>query len=111
MWELEYKTSSHYGLDRRTAADLSNLAEKMKEASSNEFKNYWKFNRVTPPDNLAEACNEECHSSIICGFTEFDIDNFKSCKVSMVSKASKPSNFFADILIKLVALCVLYSSA
>jgi hypothetical protein len=107
MWELEYKTSSHYGLDSLTAAELSNLAEKMKEASSKEFKNYWNFYTVTPPDNLAEACNEDCHTSVICGFTEFDMDNFKSCKARMVSAASRPSNAIVYILIKLVFLSVL----
>ncbi|XP_060573306.1 acid sphingomyelinase-like phosphodiesterase 3a [Ruditapes philippinarum] len=106
-WELEYKTSSHYGLNKLTAADLSSLAERMKKASSKEFKNYWNFYTVTPPDNLAEACNEDCHSSVICGFTEFDMDNFKSCKASMVSTASRLSIAVVYFLIKLVFLWVL----
>lgn len=106
-WELEYKTSSHYGLSSLTAADLTKVAGKMKTATSKEFKNYWKFYTVTPPEGLQKTCDEECHSSIICGFTEFDMTKFKLCKANMVSSACTPSNFAVVLLIKLVFIYAL----
>ncbi|XP_045189493.2 acid sphingomyelinase-like phosphodiesterase 3a isoform X2 [Mercenaria mercenaria] len=107
-WELEYNTSSHYGLSTLTATTLLKLAEKMKKPTSNEFKNYWKFYTVTPPTNLQDSCDEDCHSSIICGFTEFEMEDFKSCKTNMVSNAWRPSNFLIEYLFVLVSYLALW---
>lgn len=88
-WELEYKASMQYGTYSLTANDLQTLSNKMKPATSNEFKNYWMHYTVSPPLNLQESCDEDCHSSIICGFTEFEMGAFRSCKASMISGARK----------------------
>lgn len=99
VWKLEYTTSSQYGLQSLTADHLLQLAEKTKEPTSDEFKNYWNFYTVSPPANLKKPCNEDCHSSIICGFTEFDMTAFKSCKAALTSNALKLTYQFWSIWI------------
>lgn len=89
-WELEYKASAKYGTNTLTATDIQTLANKMKTATSNEFKSYWMHYTVSPPLNLTESCDDDCHTSIICGFTEFEMVAFRSCKASMISGASRP---------------------
>lgn len=93
-WELEYKASTHYELQSLTAEDLLNLSEKMKTSSSKEFLNFWKFYTVSPPAQLQQSCDEDCHSSIVCGFTEFDMKAFQSCKDGITSNALKQSNLY-----------------
>jgi len=108
-WELEYRTSDVYSLQDLTARSLEGLAGKMKTASGPEFRNYWRFYTVSPPDDLLEACDANCHASIICGFTEYDLDTFATCTSGLVSSATTNTRLAVLILSPLYALLVVFT--
>lgn len=86
-WQLEYKASDVYKLSDLTPSNLHSLIEKMKDSSSEEFRKLWLHSVVSPPARLLGACDESCHASIICGFTDFYLESFKSCKSARISSA------------------------
>lgn len=87
-WTLEYKTSSHYETSHLNAEELMKLIEKMKSSNGNQFISFWRHYTVSPPVNLQPKCDENCHVSIICGFTEFEMPGFDSCKAKMIGGTS-----------------------
>lgn len=91
VWTLEYDSSSTYGLADLTAPSLKNLADRMNDPESGEFKKFWQYYTVSPPEHLKETCGANCHASVICGLTNFYMDLFDNCKTERLTD-TKGSN-------------------
>ncbi|KAK3590104.1 hypothetical protein CHS0354_041150 [Potamilus streckersoni] len=77
-WKLEYTAKQHYGVMDLTPSSLLTLMNKMKDYTSDEFQNYFRWTTVNA--SSTETCNTDCHVSIICGFSNFDITSYNNCK-------------------------------
>jgi len=84
-WQPEYTTHQHYSMADLGPASLMALKDKMLDPGSQEFRQYWQYHRVSPPEAMAPPCDHDCHASIVCGMTNFHMDQFTSCKQAMVS--------------------------
>ena len=60
----------------------------MKDLRSDEFGQYWKYYTVSTAGSLLGECKEMCHAKIICGLTEFHLNEFRACAQQFVSSSS-----------------------
>lgn len=85
IWNSEYNATTHYNINELSVGELKKLIDRMKNANGNEFQSFWRHFTVSPPQDLQKPCDETCHASIICGFTEFEMQAFQACKMGMIS--------------------------
>ena len=101
-WRLEYNTSEVYGVTELSATSLSGLIDKMKNSNGDEFKSYWRHFTVSPR-NL-QPCDEICHATIICGYTNFKMPDLNNCKSALISSATSLSPFVYLVVVHLIVV-------
>lgn len=101
-WMLEYKAGTAYSLIDLSASNLADLVERMKDPSSQVFQKYWLYYTVSAPESLRTSCGDTCHTSIICGFTNFYSNLFETCTGARTSGTQK-----MRLDISLMAVCSL----
>ena len=87
-WNLEYRATETYGLSDISAASLVELSKRMKAPGSREFQRFWKYHRVSLPQELQKECDLECQASFTCGITELSKEAFDQCVQNTVTSSS-----------------------
>ena len=74
---LGYTATRDYGIPDVSPHSLQNLIQKFQDKNGIHFKTYMDWYNTYATKNY--PCDERCHKTVICGFTNFMKDMFDQC--------------------------------
>lgn len=91
-WKSEYRTGRVYNLSDLSAVSLAGLVQRMENPSNEEFTKYVTFYTVSAPEAQRVPCDDSCHASVLCGFTNFYMKSFETCMANFYSRFLETTN-------------------
>lgn len=78
-WEIEYNATSAYGIPNLLPSSMSKLVDVMRNKSSLEFRQFFKFWTVNVSETDMDVCDERCHAKFYCNYKFQNYDENLDC--------------------------------